>query len=187
VTPCLRLVWSDRPLVGARSWRAGVLATVLRMRMLVVLVVSCGTPLPVIAPPLPATDPPLPAVGANSMGWPTWSRDRKFAYMRDTVLPAEKAIFARFEPLRFASLSCETCHGQGARDGTYRMPNPDLPHLDGGRNGFQELLDKQPETLRFMQKVVAPETARLLGYAEFDMEKHVGFSCYQCHVRQSVE
>jgi hypothetical protein len=158
------------------------------MRTLAALaLVACAATLPIIPAPPPATEPPLPEVGASSMGWPTWSRERKFAYMRDTVLPAEKAIFARFEPLRFASLSCETCHGQGARDGTYKMPNPDLPRLDGGRGGFQELLDKQPETLRFMQKVVAPETARLLGFPAFDMEKHVGFSCYQCHVRQSVE
>ncbi|HEX3763590.1 MAG TPA: hypothetical protein VHW23_33065 [Kofleriaceae bacterium] len=42
-----------------------------------------------------------------------------------------------------------------------------------------ELAEKQPETLRFMQSVVVPETAHLLGYPAFDMEKHVGFSCYQ--------
>ena len=67
------------------------------------------------------------------------------------------------------------------------MPNPDLPHLIGGKQGFMELAEKQPETLRFMQKVVVPETARLLGYPAFDMEKHVGFSCYQCHVREDVK
>lgn len=102
-------------------------------------------------------------------------------------MPAERDVFRSFEPVRYEYLTCETCHGQGARDGNYRMPNPDLPHLVGGKAGFQELKDKQPETLRFMQSVVVPATARLLGYPPFDMEKHVGFSCYQCHVRVDVK
>jgi hypothetical protein len=46
------------------------------------------------------------------MGWPSWSHDKKLAYMKQTVLPAEKEIFSRFEPVRYAYLTCETCHGQ---------------------------------------------------------------------------
>jgi len=142
---------------------------------------------PVAAAPHASASPPLPPVGPNTLGWPTWSHEQKLAYMKQTVMPAEREIFGRFEPLRFAKMTCETCHGQGARDGNFKMPNPDLPHLVGARGGFQELLTRQPETLRFMQQVVAPETARLLGYSVFDMEKHVGFSCYQCHVRADVQ
>ena len=115
-----------------------------------------------------------------------WSHEKKLTYMKQTVLPAEREIFARFEPLRFADMTCETCHGQGARDGSYKMPNPDLPHIVGGKGGFEELAAKEPEAVRFMQKIVGPETARLLGYSPFDMEQHVGFSCYQCHVREDV-
>nr|HEX4313642.1 hypothetical protein [Kofleriaceae bacterium] len=144
------------------------------MRMMLLLLVACSHA------------PPLPPVGDSTTGWTTWSHDQKLAYMEHTVLPAEREVFARFEPVRFASMTCETCHGQGARDGSYKMPNPDLPHLVGGKGGFEELYAKQPETLRFMQKVVVPETAKLLGYPPFDMEKHVGFSCYQCHVRADV-
>jgi cytochrome c553 len=131
--------------------------------------------------------PPIPPVGDNASGWTTWSHEQKLAYMKETVLPAEQRVFAQFEPVRFAYFTCATCHGQSARDGRYTMPNPDLPHLIGGKQGFMELAEKQPETLRFMQKVVVPETARLLGYPPFDMEKHVGFSCYQCHVREDVK
>ncbi len=121
------------------------------------------------------------------MGWTSWSHAKKLAYMKETVMPAEREIFGRFEPLRYAHMTCETCHGPGARDRSYRMPNPDLPHIVGGRGGFQELISKEPETVRFMQSVVGPETAKLLGYPVFDMEKHVGFSCYQCHVRDDVK
>ena len=161
------------------------------MRMLLLVLLACSHA--AVPPPSPPADshaaapPPMPPVGPNSMGWPTWSHEKKLAYMKQTVMPAEREIFGRFEPLRFAGMTCETCHGQGARDGSYKMPNPDLPHIVGGRGGFQELADKQPETLRFMQSVVGPETARLLGYSEFDMAKHVGFSCYQCHVRADVK
>ena len=128
----------------------------------------------------------MPPVGPNSMGWPEWSHEKKLAYMKETVMPAAKRIFSGFEPVRFGFMTCETCHGQGARDGTYKMPNPDLPHIVGGKGGFVELATKQPETLRFMQSVVGPEIGKLLGYEEFNMAKHVGFSCYQCHVREAV-
>jgi hypothetical protein len=154
------------------------------MRILVLVLVACqhaSTP----APLPPAV--PLPPVGPNTMGWPTWSHAQKLAYMTKTVMPAEREIFARFEPLRFADMTCETCHGQSARDHSYKMPNPDLPHIVGGPGGFEELFAKQPETVRFMQRSVGPETARLLGYAPFDMAQHVGFSCYQCHLREDVK
>jgi hypothetical protein len=121
------------------------------------------------------------------MGWPSWSHEKKLAYMKEKVMPAEREIFARFMPLRFASMTCETCHGAGARDGSYKMPNPDLPRITGGKGGFTEMIAKEPEVIRFMQQDVGPETGKLLGYPVFDMEKHVGFSCYQCHVRDDVK
>jgi len=143
------------------------------MRCLIVFLAACT------APAAPPPSQPHEIRGA----WDTWSHERKLEYMKSTVLPAEREVFARFEPVRFARMTCETCHGASARAGTYTMPNPDLPKLVGGKEGFQELADKQPETLRFMQKVVVPETAKLLGVPAFDFEKHVGFSCYQCHTR----
>jgi hypothetical protein len=104
--------------------------------------------------------------------------------MRSTVLSAEQKVFAEWEPNRFRVLACEDCHGSKAvADGTFRMPNPDLPKLCGGPECFQELAAKEPELLVFMQKRVVPETARLLGVPAFDFEKHKGFSCYQCHTR----
>lgn len=115
--------------------------------------------------------------------WAQWSHAQKLAYMKSTVLGAEREVFARFEPVRFAKLDCATCHGASAREGRYTMPNPDLPKLVGGAPGFRELAEHEPELLKFMQQVVVPETARLLGLPAFDFEKHVGFSCYQCHTR----
>src|SRR5215470_14716797 len=101
---------------------------------LLILLIACShatAPAPSPAAPADHVAPPIPSVGKNTIGWPTWSHEKKLAYMKQTVMPAEKEVFSRFEPVRFAYLTCETCHGQSARDGTYKMPNPDLAHLVG--------------------------------------------------------
>ncbi len=154
-----------------------------------VAAVACASAPPPAAAPSPVALPPMPEVplppDAPKPGeWATWSRDRKMAYMKGSFMNAERAIFASWEPVRFKEIACHHCHGPGVEDGTFRLPNPDLPRLAPGADGFRELLAHEPEVLAFMQKRVVPETARLLGLAPFDMEAHTGFSCYQCHVRQ---
>ena len=76
-----------------------------------------------------------------------------------------------------------TAAGSGAVDGTYRMPSPDLPKLAGGSDGFQELVQHEPEASAFMSQV-RKETARLLGMKPWDDSKESGFSCFGCHVRR---
>jgi hypothetical protein len=146
-------------------------------------VAGCAPAVSQPASTAPAAAPPVATHAPGPGEWATWSHAQKLAYMQDVVMPAEREVFARFEPVRFARMDCHTCHGRGADDGTYRMPNPELPKLVGGKPGFGELATVEPEVLRFMQSVVVPETAKLLNVPAFDMEKHVGFSCYQCHTR----
>jgi hypothetical protein len=135
------------------------------------------------APPAPAaSSTPIAPPGPGE--WTTWTHEQKLAYMRTTFIDEERKIFASWEPVRFRNLECRTCHGIGAVNGTFAMPNKDLAHLIPGKEGYQELLTHEPELFTFMQKKLVPETARLLGLPAFDMEKHTGFSCYQCHVRQ---
>jgi hypothetical protein len=134
------------------------------------------------SPPAPNISLPTGAPGPGE--WATWSREQKLAYMKSGFIDAERAIFASWEPVRFRNLECRDCHGPGVADSTFRLPNPDLPHLAPGAEGFQELAKHEPEVLWFMQKRLVPETARLLGVPAFDFEAHTGFSCYQCHVRQ---
>jgi hypothetical protein len=138
-----------------------------------------------ILPPLPpAPTIPLPAGAPGPGEWATWSHEQKLAYMKSGFIDAERTVFASWEPVRFRNLECRNCHGPGVADGTFRLPNPDLPHLAPGADGFKELAAHEPEVLAFMQKRLVPETARLLGVPAFDFEAHTGFSCYQCHVRQ---
>jgi hypothetical protein len=145
----------------------------MKLSMLIVLAACAAN----AAPSPTITAPPKPGE------WATWSHERKLEYMKSTVLPAERVVFRRFMPVRFAKFECENCHGSTAKERDYKLPNPDLAKLVGGKEGFQELADLEPNVLRFMQQSVVPETAKLLGLPAFDMEKHVGFSCYQCHTR----
>jgi hypothetical protein len=136
------------------------------------------------SPPPPAVGPAEVAIAPPKPGeWITWSHARKETYMRTTFLAEEQKIFAAWEPARYHALVCADCHGRGVDDGTFRMPSQDLPKLHGGPEGFQELAAKEPQVLAFMQKTVAAQTARLLGLPEFDMTRHTGFSCWDCHTR----
>jgi hypothetical protein len=133
----------------------------------------------VAAAPIP---PPAPGE------WRTWSHAQKLAYMKTTFMDAERALFATWEPVRYRDLECRTCHGTtGVGDGSFRMPNPDLPKVAPSTAGFTEIYAHEPQVFTFMSKRVVPETARLLGLPAFDFEKHTGFSCYQCHVRLTDE
>ena len=131
-------------------------------------------------PPPAAPDalkaPPRPFDGE----WKTWSHEQKLAYMKSAVLPAEAALFRTYSA-RFADFTCRTCHGAGADDGSYKMPNPALPTLVPGH--IHDLEKTLPEGFRFMNDIVMPRTAALLGLPEFQHETMRGFGCLACHTR----
>ena len=139
-----------------------------------------ATPRSWTGPSRPAAAVAMPRPGE----WMTWSYDQKLAYMKTTFMEEERKLFTSWLPVRFQIFECRPCHGSAAvRDGSFRMPNPDLPIVAPGPEGFKELSEHEPEALRFMQSRLVPTTARLLGLPEFDFKTHKGFSCYQCHVR----
>lgn len=125
-----------------------------------------------------------PAVEAPRPGeWDNWPREKKFAYMKSTVYPVARALFTEYDPVKYADFNCASCHGAGAVDQTYKMPNPDLPKWPGGPDAFRKLAEKDPKMLRFMSTVLQHEMARLLSVKHFDMASHTGFSCFHCHPR----
>ena len=124
-----------------------------------------------------------PVPPPNFGEWANWSHEKKLEFMRGTVEATEKALFVEYDPKRYANFTCTTCHGSGALNGKFKMPNPDLPKWPGGADAFRELKQRDPKMLTFMQLVIVPVTARLLGVKEFDMASHTGFSCFQCHTR----
>jgi len=128
--------------------------------------------------------PPAAASAAKKIDWEHMSfKDRK-KYMKESVLPEMKKLFQSYDAKAFKKFTCETCHGDGATDGKFKMPNPKLPKLPTSREGFMALQQKKPDAVKFMGTVVKPKMAELLGLPEWTPTNQTGFGCYQCHTKQ---
>lgn len=120
-----------------------------------------------------ATAPPKP--------WKEMEHEQRVEHMKHFVLPGMKAEFEAWKPDEFAEMDCATCHGEGARDKTFRMPNPDLPKLPGVSNGFELLMAENPDAAQFMSQVVVPKMAAMLGEQPYGAKARDGFGCFRCH------
>ena len=121
---------------------------------------------------------------APPMAWTEMSHEQRVDHMKHVVLPGMKPEFEAWKPDEFAEMKCVTCHGQGARDKTFKMPNPDLPKLPGGPDGFEQLLRDEPEAAQFMAAVVVPKMAAMLGEKPYSAAEHSGFGCFRCHTTE---
>ncbi|RMH40909.1 MAG: hypothetical protein D6689_12275 [Deltaproteobacteria bacterium] len=109
-------------------------------------------------------------------------RRERLDVMKTLVMPRMAEAFRAFDPDRYAKPTCLTCHGDGAVDGTFAMPNPELPALDFGA-GWPDYAARHPRVVAFMKDVVKPEMARLLGLPEWTEAEPAGFGCWSCHPR----
>lgn len=99
-------------------------------------------------------------------------------FMKEKVVPAMAKAFKEFDKKEFAKFGCKTCHGKGVASGKYEMPNPDLPKLDFAKLQAGE---DHPKTAEFMEKVVKPQMAEILGLPEYTPDNPKGFGCLHCH------
>jgi hypothetical protein len=102
-------------------------------------------------------------------------------FMKHTVFPKMKDEFTAFDGKRFADMNCKTCHGDGASDGSFTMPNAKLPVVPGTPDGFKKLTAKKPEISKFMMEKVVPDMASMLGEPAYDPKTQQGFGCHDCH------
>jgi hypothetical protein len=114
--------------------------------------------------------------------------EQRYAFMTDIVLPQMTQTFVEFDA-KYARMTCATCHGNGAADGSFAMPTKEIAVLPGTEEGFLEYA-KDPEVARwsqFMFEKVVPKIAGLLQVDRYDPITHTGeFSCHNCHTLDGV-
>jgi hypothetical protein len=123
-----------------------------------------------------------PAVEPEPTAYTDMSFEQREAFMAEVVLPEMRKTFVAFDA-QFQSMSCQTCHGNGASDGSFAMPSPQVPPLPPEEEFAAYLED--PENARwaqFMFDEVWPQMASLLQVPMYDPETGTeGFSCANCH------
>lgn len=126
-----------------------------------------------------------PSAGESEPGpatlWKDMSKQERAAFMKKTVMPRMSADFVAFDAKEFGEMSCATCHGDGAKDKSFKMPNPKLPKLVPTEEGFRKLSADHPDMMKFMGQKVLPDMVALLGVAPYDPKTHQGFGCFACH------
>jgi hypothetical protein len=138
---------------------------------LLLTVAACGSKSPPAQP-----EPPKKFEDMN--------KEQRLQFMKEVVLPRTKAAFVEFDP-KYESMDCATCHGDGATDGTFDMPNPKLPVLPGSEEAFMAWIGQDAEAARyteFMFGTLEPLMGELLQVKVFDPKTGTGdFSCDDCH------
>jgi cytochrome c553 len=127
--------------------------------------------------------PAATATDTKKVDWENMSFDQRKKLMKATVHPELKKAFQSFDAKKYKKFTCATCHGDGATDGKFKMPNAKLPKLPPptDRAGFTALQEKKPELVKFMRTEVAPKVAELIGLPEWSPQNPKGFGCYACH------
>jgi hypothetical protein len=100
------------------------------------------------------------------------------AYMKKIIMPAMRKEFRAFNAEKFENMNCGTCHGDGAEDDSYKMPNPKIYKLPRTKEGWAKA---DTSFMKFMRMTVKPQMASLLGLKPYSMENKDGFGCGNCH------
>ncbi len=119
---------------------------------------------------------------AAPASWAEMNHEQKIDFMKTSVMPTMKAMFQEFAPDHYAEFGCDTCHGEGAADGSFEMPNPQLFPLTEAYFGAPPA--EHQAVLQFMGEKVKPTMANLLGESEWSPENPEGFGCWSCHPAQ---
>ncbi len=126
-----------------------------------------------------AAETPAATATHGSPSWGEMTFAQKKAHMSDAVVPKLGEVFRGYDADRFAGFDCATCHGPGADDGSFAMPNASLPKLPPPEE-FAAFAESKPEIMAFMLDV-EHATAALIDRQPYDPKTNEGFGCYDCH------
>jgi hypothetical protein len=133
--------------------------------------------------PEPAPEPdPEPEVAPEPAKptWATMAHDQKVEHMKSVVMPKMSALFQEFDAKKYKEFGCPTCHGPGAKEGKFEMPNKKLPKLSSKDNFAKHMKEHKKVTEFMMQKVVS-EMASTIEMEPYNPETQKGFGCGGCH------
>ena len=71
--------------------------------------------------------------GMQPTAYAQMNREQRTAFMSAVVVPQMTQIFTAFDA-KFQNLSCKTCHGNGAADGTFVFDRKQFPVYRGVKN-----------------------------------------------------
>lgn len=117
---------------------------------------------------------PLPDVPFDSL-----DHEQRIQFMKEKVVPTMEPLFKNHDPKRFAEFGCKTCHGEGAMEGKFDMPNEKLPKLFG-----PSMDTYKKEDVEWMGKEIKPAMAALLEQPEMTKDNPQGFGCLECHTAE---
>lgn len=125
-----------------------------------------------------------PSASATAPKWEGMGKEERINLMKTVVMPKMGELFKAHDAKKFKEVTCKTCHGPGAKDGNFKMPNAGLPKLNA-KDGFKKHMDKaHADITKFMMTKVVPEMAGILGKPVYDPATHAGFGCGGCHVME---
>lgn len=137
------------------------------------------------APAAPAEVADKPVEGGTKT-WKDMDKKERATFMKKVVLPKAKTLFATIDPKM--TTNCKTCHGKGAEDHTFKMPNPDIKALPATPEAFMAWIKKNPDEAKwakFMGEEFTPQMAQLFGKTPFNPQTKTGdFGCIACHTLQ---
>lgn len=117
---------------------------------------------------------PLPDVPFDSL-----DHEQRIQFMKEVVMPAMEPLFKGHDATKYAEFGCKTCHGAGAEQGKFDMPNEALPKLFG-----PSMPKFKKEDVEWMGKEIKPTMAKLLKQPEYTEQNPKGFGCLECHAME---
>ncbi len=115
--------------------------------------------------------------------WHDMNEQARIDWMVSNVLPIAAEDFRAYDAERFANMSCETCHGDNAEAVHYELPSAQLPRLAAPGSPQWEQMTHSPG-YAFMNDIVTPTMATLVGEERYSAEHPDGFGCFECHTRR---